>query len=98
MIEKLRSGEWHLITTENSASVLEFCEIDGRKIGNVLVVGGRKNGSLRELMDVYEAVCHSLRSLGFSYLCGQPRKEWHRFLIAKHGFKKQNNELIKELI
>lgn len=76
---------------------MEFFEEDHRRAANILVIGGVENGSLREIMTAYEKLSEALRYLGFSYLTGQPRKEWHRFLISKYGFEQQGTALFKEL-
>ncbi|MEB2843809.1 hypothetical protein [Endobacterium cereale] len=96
MLDRLRAKDWHLITTDHAACVLEFCEIDGERIANILVIGGEIGASLREIMIAYSLVCDALRAMKFSYISGQPRKEWHRFLL-KYGFEKQKDELIKRL-
>ncbi|AYD01741.1 hypothetical protein [Neorhizobium sp. NCHU2750] len=97
MVEKMRSGEWLLVTTPNGAAVLHFfVDEDGHSAANVLIVGGKIGGSLRELMALQEAACSALRQMNFSYICGEPRKEWHRFLL-KFGFEKHGKEHIKRL-
>lgn len=96
LIEKLRYGDWELITTENAACVIQFCEFDGERIANVLLIGGRIGGSLREIMTAYSVLCDYLSTQKFAKLCGTPRTEWHRFLL-KYGFEQQGKEFIKRL-
>ncbi|MDE3821795.1 hypothetical protein I7F13_05035 [Sinorhizobium meliloti] len=97
LLEKLRFNEWQLLTTENAACVLQLCEHEGEKIANVILLGGKRNGSLREIMGTHVVLCDFLRERKFTKLVGTPRKEWHQFL-KKNGFKQQENEFIKELI
>lgn len=92
MIEQLRSGNWLLVTTDNAACVLEFFEEDGAKAANVLLLGGKIGGSLREIMVALEAVCSALRQMNFAYLCGTPRPEFAKYLLRK-GFEKAGKEL-----
>jgi len=96
MLDKLRSGEWLLVTTPNAGCVLQFFEQDGEKAANVLVIGGKIGGSLREVMVAFQAVCVALRQMNFTYLCGTPRPEFHKYLI-KNGFERAGKELIKRL-
>ncbi|AYD00915.1 hypothetical protein [Neorhizobium sp. NCHU2750] len=98
MIDKLQSGEWHLITTDNAACVLQFFEKDGEKAANILVIGGKIGAALREIMIAHFAVCDMLRHDNFSYIVGEPRKEWHRFLL-KYGFERtgRKDQFIKRL-
>lgn len=97
MLDNLRSGQWLLVTTENGASVLEFfVDENGDNAANVLVVGGKIGGSLRELMALQESVCDALQSMNFAYIVGQPRKEWHGFL-PKFGFEQHGKDFIKRL-
>lgn len=92
MLDNLRSGQWLLVTTENGASVLEFfVDENGDNAANVLVVGGKIGGSLRELMALQEAVCDALRTLGFRYIMGEPRPEWHRILV-RFGFERNGRK------
>lgn len=95
---KLRCGEWMMITTDHSVSILEFFEIDGERAANVLIIGGQIGSSFRELMGVFETVCITLKSMGFAFICGTPRAEFHKYLIHKHGFERAGkDELIKRL-
>jgi hypothetical protein len=98
MLERLRSNDWHLLTTENSACVLQTCIFEGEKIANVLVIGGKRNGSLREIMRAHVILCDHLREQNFTKIMGTPRKEFRRFLI-KNGFTEaqEKDELQKEL-
>ncbi len=96
MLERLRAKDWHLITTEHAACVLEFCEIDGERIANILVIGGEIGASLREIMKAHFVLCAYLRTQNFTKLVGQPRKEWHRFLL-NYGFEQEQQEWIKRL-
>lgn len=96
MLDKLRSNEWHLVTTEHAACVLQFFEEDGRKAANIIVIGGVQNGSLREIMQAHFVLCDALRNTDFSYIVGEPRKEWHRYLL-KFGFEQHGKEFIKRL-
>lgn len=92
MLDKLRSGDWLLVTTDNAACVLEFFEEDGEKAANILLIGGKIGGSLREIMVAMEAVCSALRQMNFAYLCGSPRPEFAKYLLRK-GFEKAGKEL-----
>lgn len=96
MLERLRSNDWHLLTTENSACVLQTCIFQGEKIANVLVLGGKRNGSLREIMRAITILSDHLREQNFAKLVGTPRQEFHAFLL-KNGFSKKEQELQKEL-
>lgn len=96
LFENIKAGHWHLLTAEKSAAVLEFIEIEGELIANVLVIGGEKNKSLKEIMKCYSTLAIVLREQGFSKIVGQPRKEWNKYLI-KNGFCQKGNEFIKEL-
>lgn len=97
MRDKLRSGEWLLVTTPNAGCVLEFFETDGEKAANILVIGGKIGGSLREIMTACDAVCNALRQMNFAYICGTPRREFHKYLI-KFGFEQAGkDEFIKRL-
>ncbi|MDA5636547.1 MULTISPECIES: hypothetical protein [Agrobacterium] len=42
MLEKLRKNEWHLVTADRSACVLELCKYEGEWIANVLLLAGEK--------------------------------------------------------
>lgn len=97
LLEKLQSNEWILITTEHSACVLQTYEEGEQKNANVLLVGGKRGGSLRELMTVLTVVSDLLKRNGYSRIVGQPRKEWHKYLTSKHGFKEQQKEYYREL-
>ena len=92
MLDKLRSGDWLLVTTDNAACVLEFFEEGGEKAANILLIGGRIGGSLREIMVAMEAVCSALRQMNFAYLCGSPRPEFAKYLLNR-GFEKAGKEL-----
>lgn len=92
MLDKLRSGDWLLVTTDNAACVLEFFEEDGEKAANILLIGGKIGGSLREIMAAMEAVCSALRQMNFAYLCGSPRPEFAKYLLRK-GFVEVRREL-----
>lgn len=92
MLEKLRSGEWLLITTDHAACVLEFFELDGEKAANILLIGGRIGGSLREIMTAMNAVCVALRQMDFAYICGSPRPEFAKYLLNR-GFEKAGKEI-----
>ncbi|NSY48319.1 hypothetical protein G6M01_07310 [Agrobacterium tumefaciens] len=96
MLEKLRKSEWHLVTADRSACVLELCKYEGEWIANVLLLGGEKNKSLKEIMQCQVALCRFLKDQGFTKLVGTPRPEWHK-LILKNGFEKQEEEFIKRL-
>ncbi|MCM2433217.1 hypothetical protein [Agrobacterium rosae] len=96
MLEKLRKNEWHLVTADRSACVLELCKYEDEWIANVLLLGGEKNNSLKEIMRCQITLCRFLKDQGFTKLVGQPRKEFHK-LILKHGFEKKEEEFIKRL-
>lgn len=96
MLERLRAKDWHLITTEHAACVLELCEIDGEQIANILVIGGAIGASLREIMKAHFVLCAYLRTQNFTKLVGEPRQGWHRFLL-KFGFEQHGKEFIKRL-
>lgn len=96
MLDKLRSNEWHFLTTHNAACVLQIDEIDGERFANVLLLGGKKNGSLREIMDAHLVLCKVLQQNGFAYISGEPRKEFHAFLL-KNGFEQKEKEFKKRL-
>lgn len=96
LLEKLRIGEWTLITTEHAAAVLQLCEFENEKIANVLLIGGERNKALREIMAAYSALCDALKGLGYTKITGQPRKEFHA-LLKRNGFQKGQEELVKEL-
>ena len=96
MLENLRSNEWHLLTTENAACVLQLCEIDGERIANVLAIGGKIGGSLREIMKAHTVVCDFLRAQNFTQLVGEPRAEWAA-ILNRNGFRQKGSEYIKEL-
>lgn len=96
MLEKLRSGEWHLLTTEHAAAVLQFGEINGELFANVLLLGGKRGGSLREIMRANLVLCEVLQRNGFAYIVGEPRKEFHAFLL-KNGFEQEQKEFKKRL-
>lgn len=93
MIEQLRSGNWLLVTTDNASCVLEFFEEDGEKAANVLLVGGKKNGSLRELMLLLRSTATALKKMRFSYICGSPRPEFSKYLLNNQGFEEAGKEL-----
>lgn len=92
MLDKLRSGDWLLVTTDNAACVLEFFEQDGEKAANILLIGGKIGGSLREIMVAMEAVCSALRQMNFAYICGSPRPEFAKYLL-RNGFEKAGKKL-----
>lgn len=93
MLDKLRNGDWLLITTEHAACVLEFFEEDGEKGANILLIGGKIGGSLREIMAAMNAVCAALRQMDFDYICGCPRPEFAKYL-KRNGFEQaERNEL-----
>ncbi|KAA3511613.1 hypothetical protein [Agrobacterium rosae] len=96
MLEKLRKNEWYLVTADRSACVLELCKYEDEWIANVLLLGGEKNNSLKEIMRCQITLCRFLKDQGFTKLVGQPRKEFHK-LILKHGFEKKEEEFIKRL-
>lgn len=96
LLEKLRSDEWKLVTTEHAASVLQLCTVDGEKIANVLLIGGEKNKSLREIMKAHLVVGYYLKALGYTKIVGQPRKEFNA-VLQRNGFQKGQEELFKEL-
>ncbi|KQY14704.1 hypothetical protein ASD31_09180 [Rhizobium sp. Root482] len=97
LLDKLRSGDWHLITIENAACVLQCCICEGEKIANILLVGGEKNQSLRSIMKAHSVLCDHLRKMDFAKLVGQPRKEFHAYL-KRNGFAEaQNQDFEKEL-
>lgn len=97
MIEQLRSGNWLLVTTDNAACVLEFFEEDGEKAANVLLVGGKKNGSLRELMALLRSAETALKAMGFAYICGSPRPEFTKYLLKNKGFEEVGKEIRKRI-
>lgn len=96
LLEKLRSGEWHLLTIENAACVLQLCEYEGDRIAVVLLLGGRKNGSLRDIMRASLVLSDYLAKIGFNYIVGEPRKEFHKFL-KRNGFEQKEKEFKKRL-
>ena len=96
MIEKLRSNEWILLTTDNGAAVLQFFHDGEDWAANVIVVGGKIGGSLRELMALQEQVCDALRKMGFSYIQGEPRARWTRILL-KSGWQQHERIFSKRL-
>lgn len=96
MLEKLRNNEWHLVTGDHFSAVLELCKFEGEWIANILLLGGEKNKSLKEIMRSQIIFCRFLKDQGFTKLVGTPRREWHK-LILKHGFEKQKEEFIKRL-
>lgn len=96
LLEKLRNGEWSLITTEHAAAVIQFCDIEAEKSANVLLIGGEQNKALREIMTAYVALSDALKALGYTKITGQPRKEFHAILM-RNGFQKGKEELFKEL-
>lgn len=93
LLEKLRFNEWQLLTTENAACVLQLCEHEGEKIANVILLGGKRNGSLREIMGTHVVLCDFLRERKFTKLVGTPRKEWHQFLKRMASNNKRKNSL-----
>ncbi len=93
MLEELRAGNWLLVTTENAACVMQFFEDEnGEKAANILLLGGKIGGSLREIMVAMEAVCSALRQMNFAYICGTPRPEFAKYLLGK-GFEQARKEL-----
>lgn len=96
MLEKLRNNEWHLVSADHCACVLELCKYEGEWIANVLLLGGEKNRSLKEIMRCIDVLSRFLCDQGFAKLVGQPRKEFHKLLIL-NGFEKKEEELIKRL-
>lgn len=96
LLTNLRSNEWHLLTSENAACVIQFCVCDSEKTANILLIGGEKNKSLREIMACAERLYEYLRTENFTRLTGTPRKEFHAFL-KKNGFIEKQKELQKEL-
>lgn len=98
ILANLRSNEWHLLTTENAACVVQLGEFEGERFANVLLLGGKKNGSLREIMRAHVVFISFCERLGIKKIMGTPRKEFRRFLI-KNGFTEaqEKDELQKEL-
>lgn len=96
LLHRLRTEQWHLITTDHVATVLELCRIDGELIANVLLLGGEKGKALRELIPALKELCEFLKHEGFTKLVGTPRKEFHKILKA-HGFEQEQKELVKRL-
>lgn len=85
ILANLRTNEWHLLTTENAACVLQLGEFNGERFANVLLLGGKKNGSLREIMRAHLVFVEFCKTLGITKIVGTPRKEFRRFLM-KNGF------------
>ncbi|WP_455918664.1 hypothetical protein [Ensifer canadensis] len=96
MLANLRSGNWHLVTTEHVGCVLELCRIDGEMIANVLLLGGERGKALKEVIQAKEELCAFLGFMGFVKLVGTPRKEFYKVLKAQ-GFEQEQEELIKRL-
>lgn len=96
LLANLRSGEWHLLTIENAACVLQLCEYEGDRIAVILLLGGRKNGSLKDIMRASLALCDYLKKMNFAYIVGEPRKEFHAFL-KRNGFEQEQKEFRKRL-
>ncbi|WP_276118286.1 hypothetical protein [Pararhizobium qamdonense] len=96
LLLNLQTNEWHLLTTENAACVLQLGEFDDERFANVLLLGGKKNGSLREIMRAHLVFCDFCKTLGITKITGQPRKEFHRFLL-RNGFKQKQEDFEKEL-
>jgi hypothetical protein len=96
LIANLRSYEWHLLTSENAACVLQMCIYDGEQIANVLLIGGEKNKALREILACGEVFYDYLRAQNFTKLVGTARKGFHN-ILKKAGFKQEQEELQKEL-
>lgn len=97
LLDKLRSGEWHLLTIENAACVLQLCEYEGERIAVVLLLGGRKGGSLKDIMRASLVLSDYLKKMKFTYIVGEPRKEFHAFL-KKNGFEQEQKEFKKRLL
>lgn len=96
MLEMLRENKWYLVTGDRFAAVLELFKFEGEWIANILLLGGEKNNSLKEILRCQGVFCRFLKDQGFVKLVGTPRREWHK-LILKHGFEKQEEEFIKRL-
>ncbi len=95
-----------LITSENAYALVSFCHSDDHsgfasafdledegKFALMHLVGGRMNGSLREITDLIPDVENYVRGHGYSRLVAVGRKGWKRVLEA-NGFKTEpHNEL-----
>lgn len=96
IVERLQREDWHLLSTEHAACIMELSIIDGEKVATVHLIGGEKNRALREIIVGYFAVCSWLRIEGFSRISGHPRKGFEA-LLKRLGFQKSEQELSKEL-
>jgi hypothetical protein len=96
IVARLRDGDWHLLSTEHAAAILELSIFDGEKVATIHLIGGEKHKAMREIIVAYSAVCSWLRIEGFTRIAGHPRKGFEA-LLKRLGFQKSEQELFKEL-
>lgn len=98
LLDKLRVDEWHLVTTDHAAAVLQFYpDDDGKTVCKVLLIGGEKGKALREIMRAYQALSAFFQEHNFSKITGNPRQEWAS-ILSKYKFEKNGKEYFRELI